>query len=300
VIGILGLRVALVVFRTIPERLLLPLGRSMGSLGFRVSSRYRRRARENLKIVYGKKFASQTIERIALNSFRNQGMVVAEFMRLISLNGGITSLKARIPVEGKEHLDATLALGKGVIALGAHVNNFFLVGTRLAAEGYPFDVVQRYPDNKVLAARMKQYTIQLGQHPIPDLPRIESVKQSLRSLRKNHILFLLTDKRQKRGGEVVFFFGKPALTPTGPAVLSLKTGAPILPMFMIRERNWRNRLIISSPVTIDHSGDRQKDIRNLVQAYTRVIEECVKCYPEQWAWITRRWEGAPRQPDSET
>jgi KDO2-lipid IV(A) lauroyltransferase len=293
--GIVGLGLALIFFRAIPERLLLPLGRFLGGLAFRMSSRYRRKARKNLHRVYGKTFSPETIDCIAVNVFRNQGMVIAELMRLISSNQDITCLIPRIPVEGKERLDAALALGKGVIALGAHVNNFFLVGSRLAAEGYGFDVVQHYPDNKVLAAKMKEYTIQIGQNPIPKLPRIESVKHSLRSLKKNHILFLVTDERQKRGGEAVFFFGKPALTATGPAVLSLKTGAPILPIFMIREKNWSNRLHIGPPITVDPSGDREKDIHNLTQAYTRVIEECVERHPEQWAWVNQRWEGAPQQ-----
>ena len=260
-----------------------------------MSSRYRRKARKNLHRVYGRTFSPETIDCIAVNVFRNQGMVIAELLRLLSSKQDITSLIARIPVEGKERLDAALALRKGVIALGAHVNNFFLVGSRLAAEGYPFDVVQRYPDNKVLAAKMKKYTIKVGQNPIPNLPRTESVKHSLRSLRKNHILFLITDERQKRGGEAVLFFGRPALTATGPAALSLKTGAPILPMFMIRERNGCNRLHIGPPVIVNPSGDTQKDIRNLTQAYTRVIEECVKRHPEQWAWVNQRWEGAPQQ-----
>jgi KDO2-lipid IV(A) lauroyltransferase len=293
--GIAGLGLALIFFRAIPERLLLPLGRFLGGLAFRMSSRYRRKARENLYRVYGKTFSPETIDCMAVNVFRNQGIVIAELMRLICSKQDLTSLIARIPVEGKERLDAALALGKGVIALGAHVNNFFLVGSRLAAEGYPFDVVQHYPDNKVLAAKMKEYTIKIGQHPIPKLPRIESVKHSLRSLRKNHILFLITDERQERGGEAVLFFGKRALTATGPAVLSLKAGSPILPMFMIREKNGSNRLHIGPPVTIDSSDDREKDIRNLTQAYTRVIEECVDRHPEQWAWVNPRWEGAPRQ-----
>jgi Kdo2-lipid IVA lauroyltransferase/acyltransferase len=295
--GILGLGISLILFRAIPERLLLPLGRFLGGLSFRISSRYRRKARENLHIVYGKTFSSATIDRIAVNVFKNQGMVIAELMRLISSKQDIACLIPAIPVDGKERLDAALALGKGVIALGAHVNNFFLVGSRLAAEGYPFDVVQHYPDNKLLAAKMKEYTIQIGQNPIPKEPRVESVKHSLRSLKKNHILFLITDERQKKGGEAVFFFGKPALTATGPAVLSLKTGAPILPLFMIREKNRRNRLHIGTPVTVDPSGDRDKDIRNLTQACTRVIEECVERHPEQWAWVNRRWEGVSRQPD---
>jgi KDO2-lipid IV(A) lauroyltransferase len=293
--GIVGLGIALILFRAIPERLLLSLGRFLGGLAFRMSSRYRRKARENLHVVYGKSFSSEEIDCIAVNVFRNQGMVIAELMRLISSNQGITGLIPRIPVDGKERLDAALALGKGVIALGAHVNNFFLVGSRLAAEGYPFDVVQHYPDNKLLAAKMREYTVRIGQTPIPKVPRIESVKHSLRSLKRNHILFLINDERQKRGGEAVLFFGKPALTATGPAVLSLKTGAPILPMFMIREKNGCNRLHIGSPVTIDSSDDREKDTRNLTQACTRVIEECIEHHPEQWAWVNRRWEGASQQ-----
>ena len=279
-------------FRFVPERLVLPIGRILGSLAYGLSPRYRRRVKDNLGIAYGSEWSSVEIGRIARKVFRNQGMVIAELVSFVWRRNDLRRFSDRTPIEGKDHLDEVLAQGKGVIALGAHLNNFFLLGSRLSAEGYPFSLIQRYPRNPWMAKKMRNYTIRIGQNPVPPEPRLESVRECIRRLRKNHILFLVADERQKGGEVAVLFFGKPALTATGPAVLSFRTGARILPMFLIRQEDRRNRLIIRPAVSAARTGDRQEDVHALTQACTAVIEEHVRQYPEQWAWVNERWKGA--------
>jgi KDO2-lipid IV(A) lauroyltransferase len=288
--GRLGFTFYFLVMELIPERLVRPLGRIMGSLAYGVSSRHRERVKENFKIAYGVDLSPKDMARTAHKVFQNLGMVMTELISFARTYRNLQPLIGRIPIDGKQHLDRALARGKGVIALGAHLNNFFLIGSRLAAEGYPFSVIQKYPRNPWFAKKMKGYSKRIGQNPIAFEPRAESVKRSLRCLRKNEILYLMADRPQRGANVSVRFFGKPVLTATGPAVLSLRTGAQIIPIFMIRQDDGGNRLLISPPITPPPTGDRQKHILDLTQACTDVIEEQIRLHPEQWTWLSKRWK----------
>jgi KDO2-lipid IV(A) lauroyltransferase len=94
--------------------------------------------------------------------------------------------------------------------------------------------------------------------------------------------------------EAIFvdFFGKPASTTFIVAKLALRTGAEVLPVFAPWDRQ-RIRLIIGEPLRVERTGDEDEDVRRLTQEYTRVVEEYVRRYPDQWLWIHRRWKTRP-------
>jgi KDO2-lipid IV(A) lauroyltransferase len=196
----------------------------------------------------------------------------------------------KIKIEGKELLDSALAQGNGVIALGAHVGSFTLLGARLALEGYPFNVVINEPNFprmwKILNDRQKR----LGQNPYPLNPVTSSIKKSLNCLHRNEILYLVADEQQRRRGIPVLFFGQTAFTMSGPAILSIKANAPLLPMFIVRENRVKRRLIIGKPINIERTLDEKKDIEMLTFKFTKIIEEVVRQYPAQWTWLNRRWK----------
>jgi KDO2-lipid IV(A) lauroyltransferase len=288
--GRLGFTFYFLLMELIPERLVLPLGRIVGSLAYGVSSRHRKRVKANFKIAYGVDLSPKDMARTAHKVFQNLGMVMTELISFLQTYRSLQPLIGRIPIDGKQHLDRTLARGKGVIALGAHLNNFFLIGSRLAAEGYPFSVILEYPPDPWVARKMRDNSKRIRQNTIASKPRAESVKRSLRCLRKNEILYLMADRPQRGANVLVRFFGKPALTATGPAVLSLRTGAQIIPIFMIRQDDGGNRLLIGPPITPPLTADRKKDILDLTQACTDVIEEQIRLHPEQWAWLSKRWK----------
>ncbi len=142
----------------------------------------------------------------------------------------------KIKIKGKEHLDAALAQGNGSSRLGAHFGSFTLLGSRLAVEGYPFNLVVNVGHFQKLWGRLAFYQGIVGQKTISLKPTTASIKKSLNCLHRNEILYIIADEQQRRGGLPVPFFGQIAYTPPGPAIFSLKTGAPILPMFVLRER----------------------------------------------------------------
>jgi KDO2-lipid IV(A) lauroyltransferase len=197
----------------------------------------------------------------------------------------------KIEIQGKEYLESALAQKNGVIALGAHLGPFTLVGARLALEGYPFNLIINEGRNfPKLWKRLGDYQRRLGQKLFPPKPATASVKKSLNCLHRNEILYLIADEQQIRGGLPVPFFGQTAYTPPGPAIFSLKTGAPILLMFIVREKGSPKTLFIRGPIETERTSDEKKDIELLTAKFTKAIEDIIRQYPSQWPWLNRRWK----------
>ena len=91
----------------------------------------------------------------------------------------------------------------------------------------------------------------------------------------------------------MIFFGKPAYTPYSPVAFALKTGAAILPTFIVRQQDNSHRAIIEAPLTLQQSGDKDVDLLVNTQQFTKVIESYIRRYPEQWIWMHERWKTQP-------
>jgi KDO2-lipid IV(A) lauroyltransferase len=120
--------------------------------------------------------------------------------------------------------------------------------------------------------------------------RDESAKELVDLLRNKKFVGIMPDQDMDSvSGVFVDFFGKSAWTPSGPAVLNLLTGAPIVPCFMVR-RSYGHEFLIEDPVEAIKTGDKKKDILDNTQRYTKVIEGYIKRFPEHWVWFHDRWK----------
>jgi KDO2-lipid IV(A) lauroyltransferase len=277
-------------FRWIPLKGVVFLSKILGMLTFYLYKKYRERVLGNLSLAFGNEKDAKEIRGLAREIFYHFCLTPLETIYLGANGIPFDRFLLKIKIEGREHLDAALARGKGVIALGAHLGSFTLLGSRLAVEGYPFNLivnVGRYPR---VWGRLADYQKVVGQQTIPLKPVSASIKKSLNCLHRNEILYIVADEQQRRGGLPVPFFGQIAYTPPGAAIFSLKTGAPILPMFVLREHEVNRTLVIKSPLQFERSEDEQEDIERLTRQFTKVIEETVRQYPSQWAWLNRRWK----------
>lgn len=278
------------VFRWIPLGGVVFFSKILGILTFYLYKKYRERVLGNLSLAFGNEKDAKEIRGLAREIFYHFCLTPLETIYLGANGIPFDRFLLKIKIEGREHLDAALARGKGVIALGAHLGSFTLLGSRLAVEGYPFNLivnVGRYPR---VWGRLADYQKVVGQQTIPLKPVSASIKKSLNCLHRNEILYIVADEQQRRGGLPVPFFGQIAYTPPGAAIFSLKTGAPILPMFVLREHEVNRTLVIKSPLQFERSEDEKEDIERLTRQFTKVIEETVRQYPSQWAWLNRRWK----------
>ncbi len=294
--GDLLLFAAIQTVRILPQKTIILTARVGGALAFYLIKKYRNRVIRNLSLGFGREKDPKEIEKLAKDVFFN--IILTPLEMIYAYVHPFEKLLLKIEIRGKEYLDSALARGKGVIALGSHVGPFTLVGARLALEGYPFNLIINQENFPRVWKRLGDYQRKLGQNPFPVKPVASSFKKSLSCLRRNEILYIIADERQRRGGILVQFFGQMASTAPGPAIFSLKTGAPILPTFIVRERGASHTLFIRSPIEIEPTGDEKTDIELLTTKFTKAIEEIIKLYPSQWPWLNRRWElpGSKRIP----
>jgi len=278
------------IFRRLPPKGLASLAKIMGTIVFRLVKKYRERVIDNLSVAFGSEKDTDEIITIAQEVFFHFTLTPLETIYLIANHLPFERFILKIKVEGKEYLEEALAKKRGVVALGAHLGAFTLLGSRLAVEGYSVNVMINQGSFPKLWKRLIAYQAILGQKIFPPKPITTSVKKSLNCLRRNEILYLVADEQQRRGGIPVPFFSQKAFTPPGPALFSLKTGAPILPMFVLRKNRIQWTVVIGHPVEIERTSDERKDIEALTAKFTKAIEDFIRQYPSQWTWLNRRWK----------
>ena len=281
---------SVLIFRGLSVRVLVFISRVLGTLTFYFYKRYRERILVNLSLAFGREKNFREIKQLAKEVFFHFVLTPLETIYLAANGIPFDRFVLKIRIEGKERLEAALARGHGVIALGAHFGSFTLLGTRLAVEGYPFNLIINVGNFPKVWEKLAFHQGIIGQKTIPIKPTTASIKKSLNCLHRNEILYVVADEQQRRGGLPILFFGQIAYTPPGPAIFSLKTGASILPMFVLREDNFKRTLTIGNPIEIERTSDEKKDIETLTAKFTKALEEMVRQYPNQWAWLNRRWK----------
>ena len=264
----------------------------LGTTGFCLMRKRRRIAYHNLQIAFGRSKTKRECDEIIKTTFRDTAKNALEVAKLIYTNP--VFLRELISIDGLEYLDNALGQGKGVVALSAHMGNFALIGPRLFLEGYPFSLIARDPKDKTLAKTLLGFRNTLGIDSIPDKPRRTCVAKSLASLKKNGILYLQIDQNASSEDLWVDFFGWLVPTFRGPVVFSLRTGAPILPMFIIRDAPNHHTLIIKPPFDLISTENKEDDIHQNTAKLTKLIEAYILQYPTQWWWFHRRWKKAKK------
>jgi KDO2-lipid IV(A) lauroyltransferase len=117
-----------------------------------------------------------------------------------------------------------------------------------------------------------------------------SARGVIAALRKGRAVAMLSDQDAGADGVIVDFLGRPASTPKGPAAFALKTGCPIFVISFVRNELDKHVLYIEGPIIMKKTEDKEKDIKQLTQAYTDIIEKYVKLHPDHWFWAHRRWK----------
>lgn len=277
--------------RCVPETLLYRCARLAGSASFHWNTKRRNRALRNLTLAFKHEKSPAQINLLAKQVFREIAEAgVDTAVRLLKDTDLHKTLLRDISVEGVEHLDEALNQKKGVICIGAHFGNFLLLELRLTLMGYPCNMIIKDPDSLVMTELWHVLMTEAGLQWIPARPRIRAVAESMKWLRGGGVLFLYADQH-KGDGVMVEFFGHPAGTVEGPALMHIKTGAPLLCAFMIRTGKKKHKIIITPPVTSAQTGNREDELHRITSAFTAVIEEYVRRYPEQWWWPHKRWRG---------
>lgn len=276
--------------KRLPKESLVAWGERFGNLAFYILRKRKKIALQNMRLALGKEKKEEELQEIYRTNLKNTGMNLMEVARCIDFENGY--LKKLVYFDGKKYLEDALAQKRGVICLTAHIGNFPLMCTCLVKEGYPLSLVVREPENPVIAANLISIMKKIGMEAIPDKPRTICVSRSFKALKKNRILLLQIDQNAPRTEAWVNFFGYLVPTFRGPVVLSLRTGAPIIPMFIIRNSRYHHTIYIYPPYELVITGDLEKDIKENISQLTKMVEKVIREYPDQWWWFHRRFRKA--------
>ncbi len=209
-------------------------------------------------------------------------------------NWGAQELIERVEVVGREHIDAALAKGHGVVGLTAHLGSFEFSMRIAPAIGLPVTVIGRPLTNRLLRRDMHAQRTSTGAELL--LHR-NVAPQMLRALHKGRVVVALNDQYKRRSqGVFVPFFGVRVSTSPGPALIALRAGAPMVPAACVRIGPDRHRLVIRPPLEVPDTGDRRKDVELLTANGNAAIERFIREHPEQWMWSQRRFRHSPDLP----
>ncbi len=277
------LKVVAFAFARLPLSVALGIGRGLGWIYGSAVRYHRRDALDALQRSFPEKSTAE-IRDIADRMYANLGMNVMELFRLIDARGGYPG--SLVETEGAEHMTEGLARGKGVIVLSAHTGNWDLLCTAAPAWGYPLTIITKRIKNKAINDVWMDIRSRYG---LKFVPAHNSYRTCLTALRKNEIIgFILDQNMIRTEGIFVDYFGKPACTTPGLAYMSAQSGAPVLPVFMVRKPGGRH-LVKALPLLEPPPDRKPETIHEHTQKYTRIIEDVVRENPDQWIWLHRRW-----------
>src|SRR5213080_3167163 len=246
----------------LPMPVALAVGRGLGTAAHALLATPRRLAVAHMGLAFPE-LDLATRRRLVGATFRHAGQAFAE----LSLFETILRRPDYVRLEGVEALDTALARGRGAIAVTGHVGNWELLAAWAAAIGYPITVVvRRVNDPRFVAA----------------------VGDALRRIR---VVAMLIDQDTRGAGVFVPFFGRPAHTPPGAALLALRARVPVVTAF-IQRRPGGGHLVRMAPVPLGEGNGRGR-VTEVTARFTAAIETQIRRAPAEWVWWHQRWRRQP-------
>ncbi|MBI2373101.1 MAG: lysophospholipid acyltransferase family protein [Deltaproteobacteria bacterium] len=285
----LALRAIAALASALPERFLTPLARSLGWLCFVLCGYRRKVIADNLGVALPelKGSAKRELER---EIHTHLALTFLEFLRLPSYaRKGFDSI---FTATGLEHHQAAKRAGRGILAVSGHLGSWELVVSAIA-RALPNDVVhvvvKSFP--KGVQALVDRHRSAGG---VRSISSKDSMSQILGALRRNEVVVIVLDQNATRHqGEFVPFFGKPACTMTGLAMLAMRTGAVVLPCAGHRRDDGRHVLEVFPPLSTERVGSRRETAIRITAEATQFLERQIRSHPAQWLWTHKRWRTQP-------
>ncbi len=272
----------------IPRRYARMLAEVIGRTWFVLDWPHRKVALDNLKIAFGNEKNSVERKHIARAAFINISMIPFEIGWSLGL--GIDDIYKHCQIKGLEHVSKAQAKGKGVLLLGLHIGNWELLPVVYISNRFNLSMIYRPLDLIPADSFVLQYRRRFGGNPIP---KKKSMRKVISALKEQGCVGILLDQDPRRKyGVFVDFFSKPACTNVGMALLALKTGAPVLPTYIVRDGS-RFSVHIGPEIPLVSTGQKEHDIQKNTEAYNKVLEQIIREHPEQWLWMHKRWKTKP-------
>jgi KDO2-lipid IV(A) lauroyltransferase len=277
------------------------LGRMLGALAFMIPMSRKRAAFQNILLSFDGTMGRREAKRLLLKVFVHFGQMFFEVPHVMRLCG--RNAHRYVTFEHEENLLNAYRKNRGVLALTGHVGNWELMSAALAIRFGPGAVVARPIDFSPFDKLMRDIRTCCGMEIIP---KQASMRKLMAALKQNKGIGILLDQNVDwYEGEFVNFLGRMACTNKGLALIAMKTGAAVVPIFSVRQRDGRYRIVIEKEVELINTGDRVRDVQDNTALFTNIIQSYVREYPDQWFWFHNRWktknycEMGDRSPETE-
>ncbi len=247
--------------------------------------RIRKIGMANLDIAYGDSLTRTEKETILRKSVKNLALVALEFPQVPYLKDNINSL--HINIKGWDNIDVE----KGCIIIGAHLGNWewlLPVGVHMGMR--PIVVVRQFDDQRMdtIVNGIRQAS------GVKTIPKNAAMGPLLRRLQQGWHVGLLADQNPREDAVPVTFFGKSTWATIGPAIIAKRSGKPIHPVSIVRDKNNGYNVEFFPPLELEDSDDTLKDLQINTQRCQDVLETMIRKTPEQWLWFHRRWKKRER------
>ncbi len=276
-------------FGMLPRRVARIAGAAIGAIAFRMLSRLRRVGMRNLQLAFPELATDQHV-CLLRQEYRNLGWSLAEFCLMPRYTRNSTAPFIR--VEGLEHYLGARSRGRGVFVVTGHLGAWELSSFYHSLMGYPMSMVIRRLDN----ARIDRFVNRVRcMHGNRVLHKDDFARGLLQAMRDGETVGILMDTNMTPPqGIFVDFFGHAACTAAGLARVATKTGAAVLPGFMVWEEAERKYVLRFGPeLQLQSTGQPEADLFENTQLCTSAIEAYIRRYPGQWLWVHRRWKTRP-------
>jgi Kdo2-lipid IVA lauroyltransferase/acyltransferase len=282
-----GLYLALKGFlRSLPHAGARSFGRGLGSFAHALDRRHREVALRNMALALPE-IGEAERRRLVKACFRHFGAALCD--AISSTRFAPTELCHRMSLRGWENLEEAERRGRGIFILSAHLGLWELVPPIIGLTRGRMDTVVRPADNPWLDRELRALRERSGNAVIP---KRGAARRMLEVLRGGGRVGILIDQRvQEKEGIAVPFFGRPALTSTVLARLSLRTGAAVVPIAAYPEPEGRYRIVVRPAILPpEGEGDGEEAVAALTRRYLETAEEDIRAHPEMWLWMHRRWD----------
>ena len=274
--------------RLFPLKVVQKMGAAAGvfvgvTLGYRRSV-----TMENLRNAFPE-YGAKELQAIIRGAFRSVGIALFEFVYFPRLTK--TAVNDLIQVSNSELVREVYARGKGVILLTAHFGNWELLAQSIpAGMGIPVHVIVKPQANKRVDKQINAWRTMLGNIAVP----MESaVRELLKALRDKKAIGIVGDQAAAKESLSVAFFGREVPTFEGPAMFSLKTKAPLLAGFAVRQKDGTYRAEFHEVPSSDLAAYTPENVMELTKRHVAITEAVIRKHPEQWMWMHKRWKHVP-------
>jgi KDO2-lipid IV(A) lauroyltransferase len=284
-----AVHVSLKVLEILPQSAARSLASAVARALYLLSPKLCKTAEFNLRLAFPE-WTDPERQQVIRNMARNLGRMAAEFARMPKYSA--ENIEDLVILDGHENFLRGQEQGKGVLYLTGHIGAWELSSFAHALYGYPLHYMARPLDNRRLDELVNRYRGLSGNRPIF---KNESARVMLKVLKDAGTVGILADQNTMPSeGVFVDFFGTPACTTTGLARVALHTGAAVVPGYAYWDEAIKKyRLRFEPPVELVRTSDTERDIFENTQKFTKVIEEIIRKYPDQWVWVHGRWNTRP-------